>query len=144
MVTVNTWKRGASNGIKTSLMLLKIIIPVYAAVTIIAHTPLMEAISGFFAPLMNFTGLPGEAAIAFVTGAFINIYIAIGIIIALNLSPWELTTIAIMLNLSHELFVETAVIKKTGISIWPIVVLRLASAFLAGGMMNLTGRYFGL
>jgi spore maturation protein SpmB len=140
MITLQTWKRGAANGLKTSVMLLKIIIPVYAGVTILGHTPVIGWISKLFAPVMSFTGLPGEAAIAFVTGAFVSNYAAIGIIIALHLSPWQITTIAVMLNFSHELFVETAVIKKTGINIWPIVAVRLGSAFLVGGLMHIVGK----
>jgi len=142
MITRETWKNGAVNGFKTSLMLLKIIVPVFAAVTILGHTPVIGYISRFFEPVMQFTGLPGEAAIAFVTGAVVNIYAAIGIIIALNMTPWEITTIAVMLNLSHELVVESAVLKKTGIKIIPIVFIRLTAAFLVGGTMNLAGKYF--
>lgn len=142
MVTLGTWKKGALNGLKTSLMLLKIILPVFTAVTILGHTPVIAWLSKLFAPIMNFVGLPGEAALAFVTGAFVNIYIAIGITIALHLSPWEMTTLAIMLNLSHELFLESAILKKTGITVWPIAVMRLMNAFLAGALMNLIGYRF--
>lgn len=142
MITLETWKRGAFNGLKTSWMLLKIILPVFAAVTILGHTPVISWLSRLFTPIMNFVGLPGEAAIAFVTGAFVNIYVAIGITIALHLSPWEVTTLAIMLNLSHELFIESAVLKKTGIIVWPIAAMRLMNAFLAGVLMNLIGCRF--
>ena len=89
---------------------------------------------------MQFAGLPGGAAIAFLTGALINMYAAIGIIIALNLTPWQLTTLAVMLNLCHELFVETAILKKAGAMVWPVLVARLGGAFLVGGMMHLAGR----
>jgi len=37
---------------------------------------------------MRFVGLPGEAALAVVTGMFLNFYAAIGIIIALGLTAW--------------------------------------------------------
>ena len=140
MITVNTWKTGALNGIKTSLSLLKIIIPVYALVSILGHTPVIPWLSNIFSPLMNFTGLPGEAAIAFVTGAFVSMYAAIGIIAALDLTPFQITTLAIMLNFAHELIVETAVLKKAGIRIAPVVATRFISAFLVGGLMNLVGR----
>ncbi|MCF8069754.1 MAG: hypothetical protein K9L30_14335 [Desulfobacterales bacterium] len=140
MITRKTWKKGTLNGFKTSFMLLKIIVPVFAAVTILGHTPVIGYISGVFGPIMRFTGLPGEAAIAFVTGAVVNIYAAIGIIIALNLTPWQITTIAVMLNLSHELVVESAILKKTGIKVFPIIMIRLLSAFLVGGAMNAMGK----
>ncbi|MFH1136182.1 MAG: nucleoside recognition domain-containing protein [Pseudomonadota bacterium] len=142
MITVNTWKTGALNGIKTSLSLLKIIIPVYALVTVLGHTPVIHWLSDLFAPLMNFTGLPGEAAIAFVTGAFVSMYAALGIIAALNLTPFQITTLAVMLNFAHELIVETAVLKKAGISVWAVVFTRLFSAFAVGGLLNALGKNF--
>jgi hypothetical protein len=66
-------------------------------------------------------------------------YAAIGIIIALSLTSWQITTLAVMLTLCHELFVETAVIKKANITVWPLVLLRLLSACFAGWFMNLLG-----
>ena len=142
MITINTWKTGTVNGLKTSLSLLKIIIPVYAVVSILGHTPVIPWLSNLFAPLMNFTGLPGEAAIAFVTGALVSMYAAIGIIAALNLTPFQITTLAVMLNFAHELIVETAVLKKAGIAIGPVLTIRFLSAFLVGGLMNVIGQTF--
>lgn len=143
MITVQTWKRGAANGLKTWLMLMKVILPVYVCVTVLGHTPVIAWTSELFAPVMGLTGLPGEAAIAFLTGALINSYAAIGIIIALPLTPWQLTTLALMLNLCHELFVETAVLKKIGITVWPVVAVRIGGALLIGVLMNITGRWWG-
>jgi len=139
MITQETWKRGAVNGITSSFTLLKIIIPVFAAVTLLGHTPAIKWISHICEPVMNLAGLPGEAAIAFVTGVLISMYAAIGIIIALSLTPWQITTLAVMLTLCHELFVESAVMKKANVSVWPLVLLRLFSACFAGGIMNLAG-----
>jgi len=138
MITTQTWKRGALNGLKTSFTLLKVIIPVFVAVSLLEHTPAINWIAEICEPVMNFAGLPGETGLAFVTGALVNVYAAVGIIIALSLTPWQITTLAVMLNLCHELFVETAVIQKTGVAVWPLVLLRLFSAFLLGGLMNLT------
>ena len=140
MITVQTWKNGVTNGLTTTWMLLKIIIPVYVALTILNHTPVVGWVAGFFESFMGLTGLPGEAAIAFVTGALINVYAAMGMILAMNLDWYQMTILAVMLNISHELIVEAAVLKKTGIRVWPILVIRLGGAFLAGMLMNLAGR----
>ncbi len=139
MITTQTWKKGSINGLKTSFMLLKIILPVYAAVTILSHTPVISWISRFFEPVMRITGLPGEVAIAFITGAVVNIYAAVGIIIALDLTTWQITTIAVMLNISHELIVESAILKKVGINIFPILMIRLGCSFLIGSLLNIIG-----
>ena len=140
MITAKTWKNGFANGLKTSFLLLKVIIPVFALIKILEHTPVIGWISQYCDPLMRFVGLPGEAALAVVTGVFLNFYAAIGIIIALGLTAWQVTIIAVILSCCHELVIETAIIKKTGIRAWPILGIRLATAFGAGVILNLFGK----
>ena len=140
MITAKTWKNGFANGLKTSFLLLKVIIPVFALIKILEHTPVIGWISQYCDPLMRFVGLPGEAALAVVMGVFLNFYAAIGIIIALGLTAWQITIIAVILSCCHELVIETAIIKKTGIRAWPILGIRLATAFGAGVILNLFGK----
>ena len=140
MITAKTWKNGFANGLKTSFLLLKVIIPVFALIKILEHTPVIGWISQYCDPLMRFVGLPGEAALAVVTGVFLNFYAAIGIIIALGLTAWQITIIAVILSCCHELVIETAIIKKTGIRAWPILGIRLATALGAGMTLNLFGK----
>jgi len=140
LITAKTWKNGFANGLKTSFLLLKVIIPVFALIKILEHTPVIGWISQFCDPLMRFVGLPGEAALAVVTGMFLNFYAAIGIIIALGLTAWQITIIAVILSCCHELVIETAIIKKTGIHAWPILGIRLATAIGAGVVLNLFGK----
>jgi spore maturation protein SpmB len=140
LITAKTWQNGFANGLKTSFLLLKVIIPVFALIKILEHTPVIGWISQYCDPLMRFVGLPGEAALAVVTGVFLNFYAAIGIIIALGLTAWQITIIAVILSCCHELVIETAIIKKTGIRAWPILGIRLATAFGAGVILNLFGK----
>jgi hypothetical protein len=140
LITAKTWKNGFANGLKTSFLLLKVIIPVFALIKILEHTPVIGWISQYCDPLMRFVGLPGEAALAVVTGVFLNFYAAIGIIIALGLTAWQITIIAVILSCCHELVIETAIIKKTGIRAWPILGIRLATALGAGVILNLFGK----
>ncbi len=140
MITARTWKDGFANGLKTSFLLLKVIIPVFALIKILEHTPVIGWIAQFCDPLMRFVGLPGEAALAVVTGMFLNFYAAIGIIIALGLTAWQVTIIAVILCCCHELVIETAIIKKTGIRAWPILGIRLATAIGAGVILNVFGK----
>ncbi len=139
MITTDTWKRGLADGLKTSLTLLKVVLPVFAIIKVLEHTSVIGWISKVFDPLMRFVGLPGEAALAVVTGMLFNFYAALGIILALGLSAWQLTIMAVILSCCHELVLETAIIKKTGISAWPILGIRLFTAFAAGAVMNLVG-----
>ncbi len=140
MITARTWKNGFANGLKTSFLLLKVIIPVFALIKILEHTPVIGWIAQYCDPLMRFVGLPGEAALAVVTGMFLNFYAAIGIIIALGLTAWQITIIAVILSCCHELVIETAIIKKTGIRAWPILGIRLATAIGAGVILNVFGK----
>ena len=139
MITAKTWKNGFANGLKTSFLLLKVIIPVFALIKVLEHTPVIGWISQFCDPLMRFIGLPGEASLAVLTGMFLNYYAAIGIIIALGLTAWQVTIIAVILSCCHELVIETAIVKKTGIRAWPILGIRLATAFGAGVLLNVFG-----
>ena len=139
MITAKTWKNGFANGLKTSFLLLKVIIPVFALIKVLEHTPVIGWIAQYCDPLMRFVGLPGEAALAVVTGMFLNFYAAIGIIIALGLTAWQITIIAVILSCCHELVIETAIVKKTGIRAWPILGIRLATAFGAGVLLNVFG-----
>ena len=139
MITAKSWKIGFANGLKTSFLLLKVIIPVFALIKVLEHTPVIGWIAQYCDPLMRFVGLPGEAALAVVTGMFLNFYAAIGIIIALGLTAWQITIIAVILSCCHELVIETAIVKKTGIRAWPILGIRLATAFGAGVLLNVFG-----
>jgi spore maturation protein SpmB len=139
LITKDTWKRGLTDGLKTALTLLKVVLPVFAVVKVLEHTPVIGWISTLFDPLMRFVGLPGEAALAVVTGMLFNFYAALGIILALGLTAWQLTIMAVILSCCHELVLETAIIKKTGISAWPVLTIRLVTAFGAGAVMNLVG-----
>jgi spore maturation protein SpmB len=139
VITSDTWKTGLADGLKTAITLLKVVLPVFAVIKVLEHTPAIVWISKIFDPLMRFMGLPGEAALALVTGMLFNFYAALGIILAMGLSAWQITTMAVILSCCHELVLETAIIRKTGISAWPILGIRLFTAFGAGAVMNLCG-----
>jgi spore maturation protein SpmB len=141
VITRDTWKKGFADGVKTALDLLKVVLPVFAVVKVLEHTPVIGWISDACDPLMRIVGLPGEAALPVVTGMLANFYAALGIILALGLSAWQITTVAIMLCCCHELVLESAIIKKAGIPAWPILGIRLLSAFAAGAMMNLIAHF---
>ncbi len=126
MVFFNSVKEGAKKGLDTTIMLGKIIIPVYFFITFLGHTPALDFIAKLFEPFMNFFNLPGEAAIVLVMGNFLNLYAAIGAIKALSLNPFEVTVIALMLSFSHSLFMETAVVKKLKVSASKVVLLRVS------------------
>jgi hypothetical protein len=137
MVTIETVKRGAKNGINTVLELGKVIIPVYLFITILKYTVILELISKWFQPLMKIFGLPGEAAVVLVLGNLLNLYAGIGAIASLTLTAKQITIIAVMLSFSHSLPVETAVSKKVGVSVLAVVSTRIGLAAVSGIILNL-------
>lgn len=133
-------KEGVLKGIATTWMLAKVLVPVYFVVTILKYTPVLGYTSIVFEPVMKLFGLPGEAAIVLVLGNVINIYAAIGAISVLKLSAYQITTIALMISISHSMIVETAVIKQVGVKVWKVVFTRVSIACISGIFMNVIGR----
>lgn len=130
-------KRGFIKGISVTLVLAKIVVPVYVLITFLKHTPAIGIIAAFFEPAMRLMGLPGEASIAIVLGYLTNLYAAIGAIASLNLSPKETTIIALMLLISHAMPMETAVSQKTGVNGLAMLAIRTLLSVLTGILLNI-------
>lgn len=132
-----TLLNGFKSGLNTTWILAKIIIPVYFFITILKYTGILKWLSLKLAPAMGIFGLPGEAALVLVLGNGINIYAALGAVASLTLSAKQITIVAVMLSFSHSLFTETAVAKKTGISVVIVLFIRLSLAISSGIILNL-------
>ena len=137
MITLDTFKRGMINGLKTLWILSKVLIPVYLIVTVIRMTPLIDGIAIVFKPLMVYFGLPGEAAIVLVLGNVLNLYAALGAIASLALTMKQITILAVMLAFSHSLIVETAIFNKLKVNTWFVVLLRLSLSIMSGILLNI-------
>jgi len=134
---LDSCKRGFKKGLITLWKLTKIIVPVYFFVTFLEVSGILGIISKWFGPVMGLLGLPGEASIVLVLGNCINLIAAIGAIASLSLSIKQITILAVMLSFSHNLFVESAVAKKTGVSLLMVILLRLFLAILSGFILNI-------
>lgn len=128
MVTKKTWVNGARLGVVTSWKLGKIIFPVTFFVTLLQFTPVMEWIARFFAPLMKWFGLPGEAAVVLVLGNLLPLYAPLGAMLTMDLTVKEVFIMAVMLSFSHSLIIETAMIRQMGVKGWIMVSIRLGLA----------------
>lgn len=116
---------------------IKVMFPVTLAVTLMKVTPLLDWLAEIFRPAMGAFGLRGETALPFILGSVLNLYVAIGAMIPLGLSPKEITILATMLLISHNLFVETAVIRGIGAPWILLLFLRLGAAFFMGFVLSL-------
>ncbi|MCG8483425.1 MAG: nucleoside recognition protein [Clostridia bacterium] len=132
-------KTGFRKGLETLWFLSKIIIPVYVIVTILKYTPVMAAAGKLFNPLMGWFNLPGEAAIPFITGLFLDEYGAIAAMKTISLSSQHITTLAVMILFCHIILIETALMKKLGLNIGFFVALRFALAIIFGIIIGQLG-----
>lgn len=120
---------------KTCIWIIKITVGVSFAILFLKYFNLLPYFSDFISPVFNHIGLPGEAALAFVSGYFVNVYAAISAAVAVDLDVRALTILGVMTLCAHNMITETAVQKKTGSSTVRIVIVRTFMAFaLAYGM----------
>ena len=121
---------------KTIIWLLKIILPISLGVSLLQYWGIIAALSVYLTPLFSLVGLPGESAIVFITSIFMALYAPIAIITTLPLEIREITILALMCLISHNLIVETAVQKKTGSSALIMFSLRIISSFVTAFILN--------
>lgn len=143
MDTDRVWNRvqkcvGAAvpKALNTAFWLLKIMIPVTFFVLVLDYTGWLAVMAKFVSPLFVWMGLPGESALVLLTSIFANIYSAIAVMTTIGFSIREATILAIMCLISHNFILESAVVRKTGSKVVPIVLVRLGVGLLAGVMLN--------
>ena len=123
--------------LKTSCWFLKIMLPVSFVVMLLTYFQVLPAVSAVVAPLFTRIGLPGDAALVFVTGIFTNIYTVIALLSNMDFTVREGILLAMMCLISHNYPVETLVQKKTGSVGWKMVLLRFTCSFIAAAVLNL-------
>lgn len=129
--------RGLKEGCQLSWTLGKIVFPITIAITILQYTKVLSWFTNLVAPLMQLIGLPGEAAMPLVIGNALNLYAAIGAIVSFDFTVKEVFIMAMMLSFSHNLFIESAVASRVGVSWWLISGIRIVLALVAAFIINL-------
>ncbi len=133
----NSIKEILPKTLQTCLWLIRITVLITLGVLFLEYLEILPWISKFLNPVFSVLGLPGEAALAFVSGYFVNVYSAIAVISTLNMNVRTITILSAMILCSHNMITETAVQKKTGSSAIRMVVTRTLSAFVLGFILNL-------
>ncbi|NMB47180.1 MAG: hypothetical protein GX998_12350 [Firmicutes bacterium] len=136
MITKETWIRGWKNGIDAVWELAKVVIPLTVVIAILKEVGWLGWLANRMEPLMSVLGLPGEAALAIVIGYFVNIYSAIAVILAIDLTVRQVTIVAVMISICHGIFLESAITSKTGVKAWPLALMRMGVSILAGLGIN--------
>ncbi len=134
---VVSFHKSMPKAFKTSLWLLKIMIPVTFLILILDYSGLLTIMAGWIAPLFVWMGLPGESAFVLLTSIFANIYSAIAVITTVGFTLREATILAVMCLIAHGFIIESAVVRKTGSNVVWIIFLRIAASIFAGIILNL-------
>ena len=129
-------KQAGPSAFKTIWWLTKIMVTLSFVILLLQYFGIIEWISYWLTPIFSHFGLPGEAALAYVSGYFVNCYSAIAVMTTLELSTRAATILSVMVLCSHNMIVETAVQHKTGSSVIKIVIVRTLSAFILGWVLN--------
>lgn len=129
-------KTGFIKSLRVLWLLVKIMIPVTCAVQLLDHFNLFEQAAAFCSPVTSCIGLPGEAVLPLMLGFWSNFYASLGIIGGMSLSSRQITILALMLCICHELPIESAICRSTGLKIYQSILLRLITAFLAAFLLN--------
>lgn len=121
---------------KSTTWLLKLMIPISLAVTLMQHFGLLTWIAGWINPLFIHFGLPGESAVAFISAAAAGTYAGVAVMMSIPLTMKQASILALMIALCHALPMECAVNRKTGSSFWTMGILRIIMALVCALMLN--------
>lgn len=122
---------------RTTVWLLKIILPISLIVRFLDYFGALAFLAQFLDPVFAHLGLPGSTAIIFITSIFLPLYAPLAIIMSMSVTLRELTILALMCQLAHNLPVESAIQAKTGTSFWTMSALRIVASLVVGVVLNL-------
>ena len=117
--------------ISSAWLVLKLIIPLYILADLLLYYDVLKYIAFMFESITDVLDLPKEAALGIAAGMLFNLYAGIAFLAPLELSAYQWTILATFLGVAHSLVVESAVMKKIGISYTYSFVLRISMAFIA-------------
>ena len=132
-----TIRKATPRAFKTIWWIFKITASVSFVMFLLKWAGILKWISVAVSPAFLMFGLPGEAALAYVSGFFINVYSCVAVISTLELSVREITILGTMSLAAHAMVLESAVQKKTGTSFSYCFLLRTASSLAMGIILNL-------
>ncbi|MDD6209075.1 MAG: nucleoside recognition domain-containing protein [Bacteroidales bacterium] len=140
---INAFRKSSPKAFRTALWLLKIILPISFAVRLLQYFGVIGRMAEFVQPLFSQVGLPGESAIVFITSIFSPLYAPLAVLSSLSLDMREITILALMCLISHNMIVECSVQAKTGSSWGGIFVFRLVMSFVIAAFLNYVLPYEG-
>ncbi|MDJ0883773.1 MAG: iron transporter [Desulfobacterales bacterium] len=128
--TMGIIKAGLQKGMRGSLWILKILVPVSLATFLIDTSGLLARCEPLVTPVMALLDLPATAALPLLAGLLTGIYGAIAAMSVLDFSLTESILMAVFLLISHALPQESLVQARSGMPFGRATVFRLAASFL--------------
>ncbi len=139
------FKKGLAEGVRKGwkglLWLLKILVPISFATTLLVHFGILYKMDFLLAPVMNFIMLPASAALPLIIGLFTGIYGAVAAMAAIGFTTDQMILIAIFLLISHNIIQESIVQGKSGINPFFAAGFRL---FMSFAVTFITARILGV
>lgn len=129
--------RGLKAGLRTGLWISRMMVPITLGVAVLKYLGVIAVMTEWLTPIFKYIGLTGEGVLVFVTAIFASLYAAIAVIATLDLDFRMVTILAVMGLLCHNLIIETVIQRKAGADGWSMVLLRIVSALLAAGVLNI-------
>jgi len=121
-----------AKSLTSAWLILKFVIPIYLLADVLYYYDLLRHVAFVLEPVTRWVGLPAEAALALISGMFLNLYASIAFAAPLDMSPQQWTVLAVFLGVAHSLVVESAVMKHLGVAAWYAYGLRIVVAVAAG------------
>ena len=125
---------------KTSLILIKIVVPISIATKLMNDWGLIAYIGLVLGPVMECVGLPGSMGLVWATAMITNLYAAIIVFSSLasveHLTVAQVTIIATMMLIAHALPIELRIAQKAGPRLRFMFLLRIIGALLVGLLLN--------
>ncbi|MFC0878750.1 hypothetical protein ACE01N_19300 [Saccharicrinis sp. FJH2] len=128
---------GFKTGLTISVNILLFMIPISFAITVLQFYDIIDKLAVPFTPLFKHLGLSGETVIVYFTGVLVNCYSAIAIMITMPLTLKEITILAAILLIAHNMPIESMIQKKAGANALLITIIRLGMSIFLGYILNL-------
>lgn len=147
-VLMNTYLRETRHllrdALQITLTLFKILIPVLIIVRVLEQLGVIEVLANIATPLMHLVGLPGEAALPWMTTMATGIYPGMAVFfgsgLADQVSVAQASVLGGMMLINHGLPVEGSIARRVGVT-WPVtLLLRVVGGFAYGALLNHTYR----
>ena len=130
-------KSAIPGALRTVWWMVRLTVMVSFGVEVLRYFGILYWMSESLSPLFGRVGLPGEAALAFISGYFVNVYAAVAVIDTLSLDGRTITILAVMILCAHNMLIESPVQQKCGSSLVRIFMVRTLGALALGYCLHL-------